>query len=188
MADERFSRRTKTLQVTPLPDGDFAFSTTLVDESFGGTYEESGRDSTVVHQFTIEGRITGADLRLDSLEVRADEHPFAQCPLVFSATGQLVGESLLSGWRRNVLDRFGRAAGCTHVTTLLLGLSEVTTLIYFQRMNRLAPYGPGTRGSGAWIAGSLDQGATLSGACHVLTVDGEVLRRAEEYRRGGLTS
>jgi hypothetical protein len=185
MAVEPFSRRTKTLQVKPLPNGEFAFSTTLLDESIGGNYEESERDFAVVHRFTIEGTISGADLRLESLEVRAEKHPFEQCPLVLPAAQQLVGLSLLSGWRRSVLDRLGRTAGCTHVTTLLLGLSDITTLVYFQRMNRLAPYGPGTRASGKWIAGGLDQGANFDEACHVLRADGDVLRQAENYRRGG---
>jgi hypothetical protein len=179
--EDRFSRRTKTLDVRPLGDGRFAFESSLVDRSFGGRYEIEDVPSVVVHQFVIEG-IVDAELALEALRVRAEEHPFPQCPLIIPATRKLLGLRLTSSWRRNVLDRFGGSAGCTHVTTLLLGLSEVTTLIYFQQSNEHAAYGPIGRASGAWVADSLDLGQSLGDACHVLAKDGQVLKRAEHFR------
>jgi hypothetical protein len=178
----RFSRRTKTLDVAPLEDGRIRFETSLVDRSFGGAYEPPDCDSLVLHDFRMEGTASGADLILETLSVRAEAHPFPQCPFIIPATEDLVGHSLLSKWRSNVLERFRGTSGCTHVTTLLLGLSEVTTLMYFQRMNEHRVYGPKTRASGEWIAGSLDLGQTLQGACHVLAAEGPVVRRAESFR------
>jgi len=49
-------------------------------------------------------------------------------------------------------------------------------------MNDLAPYGPNTRATGQWIAGSLELGQPLAGACHVLVDGGIVLSTAEDYR------
>ena len=64
---------------------------------------------------------------------------------------------------------------------MLLGLSEVTTLMYFQRMNQRASYGPEGRASGAWIAGSIDLGQNLGDACHALRADGPVIQQAKDF-------
>jgi hypothetical protein len=176
----RHSRRSKQLEVWPDPDGSFRFTSSLVDESFEGRFESPG-ESLVIHRFTMDGQIDGDSLELTRLDVRAVAHPFPQCPFVLPATDALVGHSLVAGWRRLVLERLGGARGCTHVTTLLLGLSEVTTLIYFQRTNRTADYGPRSRASGEWIARSLEQAPALGGACHVLTEDGPTLARARRF-------
>jgi Protein of unknown function (DUF2889) len=178
---DRFSRRTKTLEVEPLADGRIRFETSLLDQSFGGTYEDPEQSSVVLHDFIIEGTATGAELILESLDVRAVAHPFPQCPFVLPATQNLIGLSLISGWRQDILSRFRGSAGCTHVTSLLLGLAEVTTLVYFQRANELRAYGPKTRASGEWIAGSLELGHGLRGACHALDDGGTVIRRAETF-------
>lgn len=180
----RHSRRTKQLDVVPRDDGSFSFTTSLVDESFEGDYETAAR-SLVVHQFFVDGDVDGGSLQLTRLAVRAEEHPFPQCPFVLPVADDLVGLSLAAGWRRQVLDRLGGARGCTHVTTLLLGLSEVTTLIYFQRRNAEAPYGPRSRASGEWIGGSLDLAPGLAGACHVLSEDGPVIRLARHHQAAG---
>lgn len=178
----RFNRRVKTLDVAPLENGGLRFETSLVDRSFGGAYEQPDCDSLVLHDFRMKGTASGADLILETLSVRAETHPFPQCPFIIPATEHLIGRSLVSGWRSNVLERFRGTSGCTHVTTLLLGLSEVTTLMYFQRMNEHRVYSPKTRASGEWIAGSLDLGQSLQGACHVLDTEGPVVRRAESFR------
>ncbi|TQC47842.1 DUF2889 domain-containing protein [Rhodococcus sp. WS4] len=178
----RRSRRTKTLDLVPEDDGSFSFTASLVDESFAGNYETSA-GSTTIHHFVLEGRVVDDALRLVELVARAKEHPFPECPFMAPAIEELLGLSLVSNWRRQVLDRFGGAAGCTHLTTLLLGLSEVTTLIFFQRMNRNSAYGPDARASGEWIGGSLDFAPALADACHVLRREGSVIRQAELFRR-----
>jgi Protein of unknown function (DUF2889) len=178
----RRGRRTKTLDVFPEAGDTWWFHGALVDESFGGVYEDAAGTVTV-HDFSMTGRVTGDDLRLTELDVTAREHPFPQCPFVLPAAGRLIGSSLASGWRRTVLDQYRGAAGCTHVTTLLLGLSEIVTLVFFQRMNEHAAYGPRSRESGEWIAGSAKFAPDLRGACHALSADGPVIRQAELHVR-----
>jgi len=182
MSGQRSNTRTKTLRVTPLDTGGIAFEAELRDESAGGHYESPQASSALVHHFVIEGAAAGEDLRIQSIQVRAEQHPFPQCPFVLLDVQDLVGASLLSGWRRTILDRFRGTAGCTHVTTLLLGLSEVTTLVYFQQMNELATYGPKARASGEWLASGLSLGQRFDDACHVLAAGGPVLSTAEAFR------
>ena len=180
--ERRRSVRTKRLELAPRPDDTFEFSSSLTDQSFDGDYEAGGSELTI-HDFRISGTID-ADLMLTSLEAAAVEHPFAVCPLVTAAVPGLVGENVSSGWRRSVLERFSGTSGCTHVTTLLLGLSEVITLVYFQRMNAETAYGPVSRGSGEWIGSSLQGGANLIGACHGLAPGGEVIALALSHVDG----
>ncbi|MGW8813053.1 DUF2889 domain-containing protein [Gordonia terrae] len=172
----RQSRRTKRLDVYPLPEDRYRFVSELIDESFGGWYEDGG-DSVTVHHFVVEG-IVSDDLTLVELTANAVAHPFPQCPGVLPAVDGLAGCALDSGWRRSVLDAFRGTRGCTHLTTALLGLSELITLIYFQRQNRQAAYGPESRASGQWIAGNLESAPSLAGACHALSEDGEVIAQA----------
>jgi hypothetical protein len=177
------NRRTRTLDVRPLPGEAYAFVAILLDESFGGAYEAPQQDSIVVHRFAVEGVASGRALTLDTLRVNADEHPFPACPRILPAADALIGLSLVDGWRANVLERFRGSAGCTHVTTLLLGLSEIISMIYFQRLNERTAYGPRSRASGEWLAGSPDVREGMRGACHVLTPDGPVLAKAARVRR-----
>ena len=69
MDTRRFSRRTKTLEVTALGDGRYEFEAVLLDESCGGRYEEQARDRITIHHFVITGTAAGAALQLQSLSV-----------------------------------------------------------------------------------------------------------------------
>lgn len=170
------STRVREFEIVPLGDDAYRFTATLIDKSYGGAYEP-GVGEVLMHHFTATGEIAGENLRLVELNIDASKHPFPMCPIVIPAAENLVGEALAEGWRRQVLDRFGGTQGCTHVTTLLLALSELTTLVYFQRMNARATYGPRALASGAWMATGLEVVPGLANACHALVSDGPVLNR-----------
>jgi hypothetical protein len=176
------SIREKQLEVIPRTDGGFDFRAMLVDRSVNGRYEDHASGATI-HDFRLSGTID-ADLVLTRIDAVADAHPFAACPGATAAVSGLLGRELGVGWRREVLQLFAGARGCTHLTTLLLGLSEVITLVYFQRMNRETAYGPDSRASGAWLAGGVGQGIPLEGACHALATDGPVLAGARNIPEG----
>lgn len=177
----RTARRDRSLEVVPLGDGAFAFEARLTDSSVGGNHEPPSETATI-HDFLVTGEITAPDLRLSRLTVEALTHPYPQCPFILPSCDELVGASLASGWRSAVLDRLRGPAGCTHVVSLLLSLTELTTLTFFLRINESVPYGPAARGDGRWNAAGLDAVPTLAGACHVLVDDGPVLTRARERR------
>jgi hypothetical protein len=181
MAERRTARRDRSLEVEPLGDGAFAFEARLTDTSLGGRHEPPSGTATI-HDFRVTGEVTGTDLRLVRLQVEALTHPYPQCPFILPACDELVGSSLAAGWRGTVLDRLRGPAGCTHVVSLLLSLTEITTLTFFLRINETVPYGSRQRTEGAWNAAGLDAVPTLGGACHVLTTDGPVLTLARERR------
>jgi hypothetical protein len=168
--------RRRLLEVTPQNDGTFAVRATLTDESFGGHYGGGG-DSIVVHEFLVVGRVT-RELEVLELAAEAPVHPYHLCPRALAACVALVGGSLQSGWRRKVLEVGGGTAGCTHLTSLLLSLTELTTLSFFLQINEQLPYDQESRSTGAWMAVGLGLAPQLGNACHVLTRDGEVLTAA----------
>lgn len=167
----RGARRDRSLEVTPLGEGRFGFSARLTDSSSGGEYEPPA-PSVTVHDFTASGEVEGADLRLTRLTVQAVTHPYPQCPFILDICDELVGSSLRSGWRPAVLDRLRGPAGCTHVVSLLLSLTELTTLTFFLQINESVAYGERQRSDGSWVNQGLEVVPSLSGACHVLRPDG----------------
>jgi hypothetical protein len=181
MTARRTTRRDRALEVEPLGGGGFAFEARLTDTSRGGRHEPPSETATI-HDFRVTGEVEGADLRLTALEVEALTHPYPQCPFIVPACHELVGSSLSSGWRASVLDRLRGPAGCTHVVSLLLSLTELTTLTFFLRINETVPYGSARRADGSWNAVGLDVAPTLPNACHVLAADGPVLARARDHR------
>jgi hypothetical protein len=173
--------RTKTTELIAVADGRFQLLARLTDVSHDCDWGPDGRGG-VIHDFEVEGEIEGEDLIVTRLGVRAVTHPYASCPAIVPGCAALVGRSLASGWRRTVLEMLGGTTGCTHVTSLLVGLAEVRTSVFFLRMNQRVPYTPSTRAGGAWTAAGLEVAPGIVGACHALTRDGPVIASAEQVR------
>ena len=170
--DGRSVNRSKMTEVVPLGNDRFRFTSRLTDTAIGGDFEG---DRTTIHDFELVGEVEGPGLTLLSLTVQAYAHPFGECPFVIPATERLVGNDLMSGWRRTVLGQLGGTHGCTHVNTLLLGLSEMQTMVFFFRMNDKVPYTRSARENGDWMRQGLQVEPALAGVCHGLRKDGQAL-------------
>lgn len=179
--------RSKTMELSRVGPEEYRLIGRLTDTSWHGDYgadqhdgveRHDGHPSAVIHDFVVDGTVVGLDLIITELEVRAQTHPYRQCPSIVPSCQALVGKSLAGGWRRVVLDMLGATAGCTHVTTLLLGLAEARTMAFFLQMNTAAAYSDATRSDGRWTATGLDLAPSIVGACHALTDTGPVVQRA----------
>jgi hypothetical protein len=167
--------RAKTMEVTPVGDNRFRFTARLTDSSANGDHLG---DSATIHDFGLAGECEGPDFTVVSLDVHAYSHPYADCPFVIPATQRLIGLPLISGWRKAVIAQGAGTAGCTHVNTLLIGLGELATMIYFLKINESVPYGRETLADGRWTQGALDVSPGLAGVCHGLRSDGRALTAA----------
>jgi hypothetical protein len=167
------TRRTKTVDVVPAGDGEYSFTARLTDQAWDGQF--GGPDEVVIHDIEITGRLRGPDLTVIELEVTPLELPYAPCPTVAPAAAALVGHTLRGPWRQTVLSHLGGHQGCTHMTTLLLGLAEVTTQVIFQEMNERTPYTPVTRTDGSWHGTGLDIEPGLVDVCYSLRRDSPVM-------------
>jgi len=95
-----------------------------------------------------------------------DAAPYgAQCGSITPEYGGLVGMNLLRGFRRAVKDRFGRAAGCTH-------LSELTAVLPTAAIQARA----GERRKMAQQTRTAGERPFQLGACHALRLDGAVVQ------------
>ena len=173
--------RTKTIEVTPLGGGEYRLEARLTDLSRGGNYGPAPADgsdapsSRVIHDIAITARVRGPGLEMTELDVRPLTIPYASCPFVLPTLQQLIGKELMHGWRRAVLDLSGGTRGCTHVNTLLLGLTEMQAMVVFLEMNERAPFAPQTQASGEWMSAGLQVAPRLADACYSLRRDGPVL-------------
>jgi hypothetical protein len=169
--------RAKTMQVTPAGADRYRFTARLTDSSENGNYPGG---AITIHDFGLEGEAEGPDLTLVSLDVHAYSHPYADCPFVIPATQRLIGQPLMSGWRRAVIGEGAGTAGCTHVNTLLLGLAELSTMVYFLKINPSVPYAGETLADGRWTEAALQVSPRLAGVCHGLRPEGRALTAARE--------
>jgi Protein of unknown function (DUF2889) len=176
--------RTKTVEVTPLGGGEYRLEARLTDLSRGGNYGPAPADGTdvptsrVIHDIAITARVHGPGLEIAELDVRPLTIPYDTCPFVLPALQQLIGKELMHGWRRAVLDLSGGTRGCTHVNTLLLGLTEMQAMVVFLEMNELAPFAPQSQASGEWMSAGLQVAPRLADACYSLRRGGPVLTAA----------
>lgn len=149
-------------------DGLFDLEAELVDSK---AYEhESGTRGmqpagAPIHHMHL--RIT-IDSRFNILHAQSlyDAAPYGTgCTAIEPQYGDLAGMNLMRGFRQSVKARFGRTAGCTHMTEL----SSVLPTAAVQTMANL----PGTS---VRDTGSATRPFQLDG-CHALRVDGPVVQR-----------
>jgi hypothetical protein len=184
-ADSPRVTRTKTVDVISLGDGEYRLEARLTDLSRGGDYGPAAGsaggvpESSVIHDIALTGRVRGPGLEVVELDVQALTVPYATCPFVLPLVKQLIGKELMSGWRRAVLELSGGTRGCTHVNTLLLGLTEMQTMVFFLKMNERVAHAAETRASGEWIAAGLDVAPQLADVCYSLRRDGAVLAKVD---------
>jgi len=102
-------------------DGLFDIEASILDtKSFA--YEHTRRGhmvaGTPVHQMTL--RLTvDQDKIVRDIDVATQNAPYLDCFTVAPAFKQLIGKSLVSGWRHAVNQAVGGTAGCTHIKELL---------------------------------------------------------------------
>lgn len=118
-----------------------------------------------IHDMLIRLTLDG-DFVIHRAEAATDSSPYSICPAVTSAFHQLEGLQIAPGWRRAVLEKFGRVRGCTHLTELLLGPIS-TTAFQAVRGSREGAKGPDKEKTATRIVGT----------CHALASDGPIVER-----------
>lgn len=66
------------------------------------------------------------DLLVHKAEAWTEAAPYKICGDITPALEALEGQSIVPGWRRNVIKHLGGVKGCTHITDLLCGPLAVT--------------------------------------------------------------
>jgi hypothetical protein len=137
-------------------------------------YDFTRKDGTVypagAHLHHMHLRIT-IDERFDIVAAQAvfDAAPYGgECTSIDTAYQDLVGMNLLKNFRQRVKERFGRTAGCTHMTELSLVLPTAAMQSMAKRRRENGAAEPERR-------------PFQLGGCHAQRLDGPVVR--EHYPR-----
>ena len=121
-----------------------------------------------IHEMAI--RLT-LDDRLVIQEVAATtEHsPYAVCPQVAPAYKAMVGVRVGPGWRQAIKQRLGGAAGCTHISELLMAMATPCYQTVFPVLSRERRAKSGESEDSLWPG--------LVDSCHAYASDGELVKR-----------
>lgn len=97
----------------------------LDDRPQGGPRWFDEGQGTTIHDMSLTIRVRYPDLVITEAAGRMDSHPYTLCPDAVPPLRQLVGLSVAQGFTRAVNERFGRQAGCAHLTALIQALGPV---------------------------------------------------------------
>jgi hypothetical protein len=169
LSDPAYPRRpvhTRSIRVASYArdDGLWDIEAELVDtKSYdfpirGGGLHAAGEP---VHDMHLRVTIDG-EFNITAAEAAYDAAPYGGfCSAAAPEYGRLVGLNLLRQFRQQVRERFGRTAGCTHLTELAYVLPTVAVQTMADRRRRAADAG---------------ERPFQLGGCHALRLDGPVVR------------
>lgn len=125
-------------------------------------------------------RLTVDDtLVIRDAEASSDKVPYQLCPAITPAFKKLVGLTIGSGFRRQVMSRLGGIEGCTHLVELVWPVATTAFQTIYPILARETgelPAGDGTAARGR---------PAILNTCHVYATDSEVVRRYwPDYYRG----
>jgi len=78
-----------------------------------------------VHDMELGITVRKEDLTIESASCEMHRFPHSECPAITGAVAGLVGLSVRRGYTRAVQERFGGAAGCTHLEQLARAIGPV---------------------------------------------------------------
>jgi hypothetical protein len=119
-----------------------------------------------MHDLWVRLTVDG-DFVVRGIEAASDVTPYAICKQAEATLQVLVGERLARGWSSKVKERLRGAAGCTHLTEMLVPLATTA----FQAIHGLRPVQERTAGASA-----------LVDTCYAYDRGSEVVRRLAPER------
>lgn len=97
----------------------------LLDNRLHDTYPMTGepRPAGIVHHMTLRMRVAGPALTIEAVEAEFTTTPRKACPETQATLDRIRGMRIASGFTEEVKARIGGAAGCAHLTALLLAMA-----------------------------------------------------------------
>jgi hypothetical protein len=118
--------RTIRAEAWRVSDDELDVTGRLVDDRPAGGPHWWGEDQgATIHDMTLTIRVRYPDLVITGASGNMASHPYTLCPDALPPLQQLVGLSVARGFTRAVNERFGRQAGCAHMTALIQALGPV---------------------------------------------------------------
>lgn len=167
-------RRTIECQTVEREDGMWQLEATLLD--FKGAPFDADKGMVMPGEALHHIRLTlvfDKNLKIHDAQTRLFSGPSLDCHHVDTSYAGLVGLTLGPGFNRKVQERFGGAAGCTHMNELLPIAATVAIQTDFGRrgeagITALAPYVP-----------------FIENQCHTWRSDGPALQAVKKALKDG---
>lgn len=112
----------------------------LMDDRLYATYPMSGerRPPGIVHHMTIRMHVAGPDLTIEALEVEMPAVPREECRETQASLDGILGMRIAAGFTEGVKAQIGGAAGCSHLTALLLAMAPAAVQGFWAAMSQKA--------------------------------------------------
>ena len=104
-----------------------AGETLSIDAMFRDSHLDTDGLETVIHEYSLEASVDGADLVVRSCEAAARVLPWNECPQAAASGGRLVGHRV-DALRGFVRQKFVGTTTCTHLNDLLRSLADIARL------------------------------------------------------------
>ncbi len=142
--------------------------TAPVPESQGG----DGHATFTVHEMSLSLLIRTSDLVVEDATADMSTFPHAECPLIAPHYAVLRGLSITKGFSRELNERLGGAAGCSHLKEIARNIAPV--VIQSMTISRT----PHTRPVGTTHTdGTPTPTGPAVGSCHVWKEEGVAVRK-----------
>ncbi len=135
LAPHSMRRRRRLDVVAPAPGADGEDAGYHLDVHFRDSHVDEHRVETVVHEYSVSGRLDATGTRFDEVGARADVLPWMECPAALDSASRLVGLPL-TDVRDRVRREFKGTSTCTHLNDTLRSLGDVSRLIAALRSDR----------------------------------------------------
>ncbi len=128
LAPHSMRRRRRLDVVAPPPGAEGEDAGYRLDVHFRDTHVDESGNETVVHEYSVAGRLDPTGARFAEVEARADVLPWMECPGALGSAGRLAGLPLAEV-RDQVRREFRGTSTCTHLNDTLRSLGDVSRLI-----------------------------------------------------------
>ncbi len=132
------------------------------------------RKAGLMHHVAMTMELTIPDLKIVSITAEMPVVPDAGCRDIKDAVQRLQGRCIQPGFTGEVRDLIGKAAGCLHLTNLILAMSSAAVQGLWSYLSRV-------RGGAAHSLPATD-GSMLIDSCHMWRKEGPFVQKIRKHR------
>jgi hypothetical protein len=133
------------------------------------------RDAGLMHHITLTMELTIPQMNIVSIKAEMPVVPDKGCNDVKEAVQKLAGRRIQPGFANEVKAIFGKAAGCIHLTNLILAMGSAAVQGLWSYFSR-------SREGGVALSLPRTDGSMLLDSCYMWRKDGPFVKRIQQRR------
>lgn len=132
------------------------------------------REAGLMHHVAMTMELTIPDLKIFSITAEMPVVPDAGCRDIRDAVQKLQGRCIRPGFTGEVRDLIGKAAGCLHLTNLVLAMSSAAVQGLWSYLSRIR--------EGAALSLPATDGSMLIDSCHMWRKEGPFVKKIRKNK------